>query len=303
MQQFSPNTKALCYLHSQICTEADCQSKYADCRVLGPDGAQEVSPYSYPCYLFLPRPDNTYGQALTRTVEYILDDLGADGIYNDCFTHDTVAYAWGLPWDGCSVAVDPTTHATGEPYSSVVLLQQPWKQELVRLCRSREKLIIGNGPLFTRTMLRLQVPTFTETSSIGFLVDTHLSAPWGLATHPAGEGEAGRAYLARRMLECGGVFSAYVWDDDPEQPPFVNDFFPITPAELRAGVVMAQERILTCLSGRFGWPDNSRAEVHVYDAQGKRVESAEVREVDDGGTHLTEVRLAPGQFAALLKLP
>lgn len=303
LQQLSPNTRALCYLHSQICTEADCQAKYADCRVLGPGGEQEVSPYSYPCYLFLPRPDNAYGQALTKTVEFILDDLGADGIYNDCFTHDTAPYAWGLPWDGCTVPVDPTTHATGKPYSSVVLLQQRWKEELVRLCRSRGKIVIGNGPLFTRTMLRLQVPTFTETASFGFLVDTHLSAPWGLATHPAEANDRGRAYLARAMLERGGVYSAYVWDDDPQQPPFVGDFFPITPTELRAGVVIAEERILTSRSGRLGWPDGSRAEVHVYDAEGKRVEGPEAREVEDNGRRLTELRLAPGQFAALLRLP
>ena len=90
----------------------------------------------------------------------------------------------------------------------------------------------------------MQVPTFTETASFGFLVDTHLSAPWGLATHPAEANDRGRAYLARAMLERGGVYSAYVWDDDPQQPPFVGDFFPITPTELRAGVVIAEERIL-----------------------------------------------------------
>ncbi|NPV46962.1 MAG: hypothetical protein HPY69_08380 [Armatimonadetes bacterium] len=303
LHQAIPGFGCLLYLHSQISTEPGAQDKYADCRVLDAAGVQQVSPYTYPVYLFLPRPDNAYGQALTKTVEFMLDDLQADGIYNDCFTYDTVAWSWGPPWDQCTVGIDPQTHAVGEIYSSVVLQQQPWKVELARMVRKRGKLLIGNGPLFTRTMLREQVPTFTETSSFAFLVDTHLSCPWGLGTHNGEQDMATRAYMARRMLDHGGVYSVYVWDDDPPADPFVRHFFPTTPLELRAGVVIAEERILTSRSGWFGWGDRSRAEVHVFDARGKAVASPQVRTRQEDGRVLTEVKLPPEGFAALVRRP
>lgn len=297
-----PKFQALLYLHSEISTEPDAQTKYQDCRVLDASGTQVVSPYHYPVYLFLPQPDNAYGKALTKTVEFMLDDLQADGIYNDCFTHDSAAWAWGLPWDGCTVSIDPQTHAVGQPYSSVVLLQQPWKVQFARMVHGRGKLLMGNGPLFTRTMLREKVPTFTETNSFAFLVDTHLSCPWGLGTHSnADQTEASRAYMARRMLDYAGVYSVYTWDKATSADPFIRYFFPLTPLELRAGVLIGEERILTNRSGRFGWGDTSRAEVHVFDAEGQAVPKPEVKEVREKGRVLTEVRVPPNGFAALVR--
>lgn len=296
-----PSFQALIYLHTQISTEPEAQTKYPDCRVLDSGGQQVVSPYHYPVYLFLPRPDNAYGRELMKTVEFILDELPCDGIYNDCFHYDSAAWAWGLPWDGCTVSIDPQTHAVGERYSSVVLLQQPFKEWLVEAVRRRGKLLIGNGVLKTRTMLKHQVPTFTETNSFAFLIDTHLGAPWGLGTHESEQSPRARAYMARRMLDHGGVYSVYVWSDDPAEAPFIRHFYPITPTELRAGVVMGEERILTSRSGRFGWPDGARAEVHVYDAEGRPVPEPLVSEVKDGSRWLTEVRLPVDGFAALVR--
>lgn len=301
LQQAAPECQALVYLHSQISTEPDAQAKYADCRVLDAGGKQLVSPYHYPVYLFLPRPDNAYGRALSETVRFILDDLPSDGIYNDCFTHDSAAYAWGLPWDGCTVEIDPTTHEVGKPYSSVVLLQQPWKVELARMVRERGKLLVGNGPPFTRTLQQLHVPTFTETNSFAFLVDTHLSAPWGLGTHSAEQEDRTRVHMARRMLDHGGVYSVYTWADEPTGAPFVRDFFPVTPRELRPGVVLAEERVLTNRSGRFGWPDGGRAEVHVYGADGRRVPEPDASEVEENGRRLTEVHVPPQGLAVLIR--
>ena len=64
--------KALLYLHSQLSTgarQADLQARYADCRVLDAAGTQQVSPYYYPVYLFLPTLDNRYGKDLLQTVQ------------------------------------------------------------------------------------------------------------------------------------------------------------------------------------------------------------------------------------------
>ena len=73
---------------------------------------------------------------------------------------------------------------------------------------------------------------------------------------------------ARRFLDHAGVFTTYVWSDEPDGPPFLHLMYPITPVELRAGMVLGEERILTNRSGRYGWPDNSAAAIHVIDADG-----------------------------------
>ena len=189
---------------------------------------------------------------------------------------------------------------TGQ-YSSVTLLQQPWKLQLAKMVRERGKLLCGNGPLPTRTLLQQKIPTFTETNSFSFLVATHLSCPWGLGTHSSRQDLPTRAYMARRMLDYAGIYSVYAWQDEAQGEQFIKYFFPSTPIELRAGVVICQERILTNRSGRFGWGDGSRAEVHVFDDQGQPVARPQVRQVREGRRLLTEVRLPPNGLAALVR--
>jgi len=45
--------------------------------------------------------------------------------------------------------------------------------------------------------------------------------------------------------------------------------FPITPMELHEGYIIGKERIVTNRSGLFGWGDNSKHEVHVFNEEGK----------------------------------
>ena len=167
--------------------------------------------------------------------------------------------------------------------------------------RQQGKQIIGNGPANTRTLLDLHVPRFTEMASYSFLINTHLQSPWGLGNHEAPPGNRGQAMKARRFLDHAGVFTPYVWPDDPDGPTFVQWMYPITPVELRAGMVLGEERILTNRSGRYGWPDNGAAEIHVIDADGNRVADPNVREVEEFGRRLHEIRMPSDHFAILVR--
>ena len=75
--------------------------------------------------------------------------------------------------------------------------------------------------------------------------------------------------------------------------------FPITPIELRPGVIIGKERILTNRSGQFGWGDGCQADVYVFDGQGKHVEKPDVKEVRKSDKILTELRM-PGDHMAIL---
>ena len=303
MHTVAPDAKLLVYLHSQICTEPKAETLYADSKLFDAAGKQVTSPYRSPVYVYLSTLENSYGRALLKALPVILDATAADGIYCDEWDWASVRYAYQAPWDGCTVDIDPATHALGGKRSSVTLLQQPWKTAMVKLLRERGKLILGNGPPGTRTMLGLHVPRFTEMASYSFLVQTHLASPWGLGNHEAEASLAGRAHLARRFLDYAGVYTPYAWDDEPSGVGFVHLMYPITPAELRPGVVLGEERILTNRSGRFGWPDGAAAEVHVIGPDGHQVSTpAGVCEVrSETGLRLTELRLPSDHFAVLVR--
>jgi hypothetical protein len=121
-------------------------------------------------------------------------------------------------------------------------------------------------------------------------VAAHLSHPLCL-THYSGPFSTERYQAAQRLLDRAGIRGVGFCAD--------VSAFPITPIELRAGVVIGRERILTNRSGRFGWGDDSGATPYVFDGQGKRVPDPDVRKVRQGGKVFTELRM-PGDHLAIL---
>jgi hypothetical protein len=99
------------------------------------------------------------------------------------------------------------------------------------------------------------------------------------------------------------VYYAHTYRREPAAWNFTDVMYPITPVELRAGVVLGEERIHTARSGRFGWPDGAAADVYVIDANGDRVPHPNVREVRDGTRRLYEIRMPSDHFAVLVRKP
>jgi hypothetical protein len=94
----------------------------------------------------------------------------------------------------------------------------------------------------------------------------------------------------------------YSWPDEPKTKPFVDYMHPITPMELRAGMILGEERIITNRSGRYGWPDGSAADVCEFDADGQLVPNPKVTETHDGaGNLLIELRMPGDHFAVLIR--
>ncbi|MBI4023403.1 MAG: hypothetical protein HY360_00375 [Verrucomicrobia bacterium] len=307
----TPRVKALFYMNATLSTEPGAAEKYSDSRLLGPNGAQQTMVAGSPqgitmAPLFISTLDNSYGKAMLETVKYLVNDLKADGLYHDVFCSAGYgARAWNTAWDGCTVAIDPRTHAVTGKMSSVALLQQPWHVALVNYLRENDKIIIANGPMETRTLLNLKIPAFVETLfSYSSIRETHLGVPWGYGNHPTrGDGDYYRntAELVRGLLEHGGVLAIPSWSEEPKELTFLHRMYPITPLELRSGMVIGEERILTKRSGRYGWPDGSRAETYVFDGDGKQVLEPLVKEIRDGNLITTEVRMPSDHFAILIR--
>lgn len=79
-----------------------------------------------------------------------------------------------------------------------------------------------------------------------------------------------------------------------------NHFFPITPEELHAGWVQGKERIVTAVSGEYGWEnDDVGVRIWSYDRHGKLLDAEpawqlfrgkQQVEVPDGGITILERR-------------
>jgi len=295
------DVKVLAYFHSQACTEPDGETAYADSRLVDASGEHLGYPYQYRIPLYLPTRDNSYGKALWGFVRTLLDGIGTSGLYWDEMSHSVISYACQAPWDGCTVIINPTTHAVTGRRSSVTLVTQPLYLDIIKHLRERNKFLMANTQPMTRTMLQQKIVRFVETGSYSAVVGTHLGCPLGLGNHHQETTHADSARMVREILRFGGVYYGHIYNREPAEWNFTSVMFPITPAELREGMVLGDERIHTARSGRFGWPDGAPADVYVVNAQGSRVLPAPVRELVEKGLHRYDVRMPGDHFAILVK--
>ena len=75
--------------------------------------------------------------------------------------------------------------------------------------------------------------------------------------------------------------------------------YPFTPIELHKGYVIGEERIITRISGYFGWGDKSDFECKVFDSKGKLTEQYPVKKVVRNNQTFAEVRI-PANCAVVI---
>jgi len=299
--QAAPEVMPLCYFHCFISTEPDSETKYADARMLNARGEHIGYPYRYRLPLYVPTRDNSYGRALWSSVDTLLQTIGAAGIYWDEMSHSVLWYAYDLPWDGCSVAVDRTTHQVVRKLSSVPLISQPLRLDIVRHVRGQGKFLMANTQPATRTMHNERIVRFVETGSYSAADETHLECPLALGNHHLDDTPAQVAKMIRNILAHGATWYGHHYLYQPPTWDFHSVMFPITPVEIREGVVIGQERIHTARSGVFGFADGARADVYVVDGDGMRVADADVTETQEGGAWRYEIRMPGDHFAVLVR--
>jgi hypothetical protein len=300
IRRLVPGAKSCVYFHCFIDTLEDAPAKYPDARVLRGDGTQ--ADYGTPGdRIFFPTERNEFGRAMRRNVDIILDEIKADGVYWDELEYSAYAYHYGEPWDGCSADIDAKTMKVRRLKSSVTLLSQPWRVALIKEIMARGPFI-ANGQPHTRTIARLKFPRFVETGSISNCANAQLHSPIALGDHltERSEEDAYRNMIA--ALDYGCV--SHWYSDLQVMPAFetlTKFMYPITPVELHEGYIIAKERILTNRSGLFGWGDASKHEVHVYDDTGREVPGFKAPTVERDGATFTELRIAEGWSAAIVR--
>lgn len=301
MAAADPTLVPIAYFHAQCCTEPDSRTKYADSRLLDGKGEQIDYPYRYELPLFVPIEGNSYGKAIWRYVDTLIDDIKVKGVYWDEMSYSVKRYAHGLPWDGHTVGIDPRTHEVTNKLTSVPLIMQSLRLKIVDYIQGKGLFFMANTQPHTRTMLRKKLVRFVETGSYSAMVNTHLACPLGLGNYNIETTHADSARNVRELLKRGGVYYGHYYRRDPAPWNFTSIMFPITPQQIGPGFVLGQERIHTAVSGRFGFPDGAPAEVYVVNADGERVDSGMVTQVDEDGKRLYDIRMPSDHFAILVK--
>lgn len=300
LKRLVPEAQFLVYFHCFLDVTDDAAERFADSRLLRPDGRQ--ADYGKPDQrLFIPTLENSYGQAIGRNVDLILDEIGADGVYWDEHEYSAYTYHYGEPWDGVSGDIDPASMTLRGLKSSVTLLSEPWRLALAKRILARGPLI-GNSAPVTRAMADLGFMCFVETGSITNCTRAQMYTPIALGDHLTERSEVDAYQTMLGALDYGCV---YHWYNDmtviPTHPHLTRWMYPLTPLELHSGFIIGKERILTRRSGLFGWGDASRHEVHVFDDRGREVPDFVAPRVERDGKTYTELRLAEDWSAAIVR--
>jgi hypothetical protein len=285
MKEVAPEVEVYAYIHKNICSEPGFPYKYRDSVALQKLHNKQLG-------LFIPTVDNSYGKALKKVYQYIVENLDAN-IYMDEICLSVTQWAPYKEWDNCTVKISPATHEVIHKLSIPNLLTMPWLEDMIKYLKAHDKKLLANGPPATRTLQNHDILHFVE-EGMGEtgLIAAQLSTPLAWNGYDMGI----RGYkLLKNSLNFGAL--AITWSG-----PWSNHLFPFTPIELQKGYIIGKERIITNKSGRFGWGDNSKAEVYVYDGKGNLTKIPSVKEISSGNQTLTEIRMPSDHLAVLVRL-
>gem|GEM_PF-1498051 len=296
-----PGLKRMLYLHTQWSTEVDDYKTYADSIQYGKDG-KIYKGIEEPYHFFIPTLENSYGKSLLRTVDFMCKTYDLDGIYIDEMNCSPCRISYDK-WDKVSVELD-RNHNVSRKIGFVPLLKLPFMLKVMdKILNGHQKLLLGNFGPETRSERKFHFPRFEETFNSWWVYYSHLYTPIQLGDVST-YGRTAEENMAdiRNAMRNGALY--YHYSNTAASPTITQKMFPFTPIEIHSRWLMGKERILTCVSGEFGWHDSNRlAEILVYDKVGKRTSDYKAEVIaTEAGTRI-RLQLKEGQCAALVAIP
>lgn len=315
IRQVNPHLKLMFHVaHTLISTNKPTE-RFPDSRVLGPDGTHLVWPYDYlsggyfskqrgaegwKWYAYYPTPGNSFHDALLRSVDSMLDDIGCNGAFMDGFFCGYVSPWTYDRWDGRTVEIDPQTHTIKRKYASVLWLSQPSMVEYTRRMVARGAVVIANNTIMTRTIGSLPIIVDQECRAGP---DVHLApTPCALGNPTNIRSETDVYEDVLEKLRWGNLYF-YYGEGQLTYPSLPQQQYPITVQTIRAGAVRGRERLVTMNSGDYAWPgDRDLHLVHHYNAVGVPIPAEFITTCDPAGVR-TRVQLAPRHSAVVVRIP
>ncbi|HPO13559.1 MAG TPA: prolyl oligopeptidase family serine peptidase [Candidatus Hydrogenedentes bacterium] len=255
-------------------------------------------------YIYYPARDNQFGQALLNAADYMMDELGVNGIFEDGLAHGYGGVYSYDRWDGHSADIDPKTKTIVRKCASVNLMGLDVLVEMVRKFNARGGVVIANSYPGPRTLNRENIIYGVESGS-GDLSLTRLHlAPTVIAL-----GDPGRIKTERDVyedtlakLKYGALYFFYS-EGTLTRRSLASEMYPITVEEIGENVVKGTDRIIACQSGVYGWPgDRSLHFIRHFDGRGVATPHANTTTVDAAGVR-TNVELGALESVVIEKIP
>ncbi len=315
IRRVDPDIKLMFHVAHSLWSTNRPSEVFPDSRVIDADGNHVIYPYNYDAcayfsrarheagwrwYIYYPTPGNSFHEALMRSVDVMIDDIGCDGAFND-------GYLWGYGsrytydrWDGHTVQIDPQTRRVKRRAGSVLLLSQPSMVEYTRKMNDKGAVVIANGAVMTRTIASLPIITDLEVHEGP---GVHLAPTSATLGNPAAIQDEVDIYLdALNKLRWANLYF-YYGEGEVTYPSLPREQYPITIRRLQEGVVEGEERIVTMNSGVYGWPgDDALHYCHHFNASGRSVPAQFLTTVEPGAVR-TGVELESGESAVVVRLP
>ena len=300
-RKIMPDLKRFYYIHTQWSTEVDDYKTYSDSALRTKDG-KFYTGIEEPYHFFIPTLTNSFGKTMLETVDKIIGYYDPDGIYIDEMTCSPLRLSYDL-WDGVSVELDRNNNVKNK-IGYVTLLKLPFMMKLYdKIINEHRKLLIGNFGPETRTERQFHFPRFEETCNSWWVFYSHLYTPiqLGDASTYGRNAEENMADI-RNAMKNGMLY--YHYANTSASPTITQKMFPFTPIEIHSGWLMGRERILTCVSGDFGWYGGKNlAEIFVYDHLGKATGDYSAEFFAEQGEIRVRLQLKSGQCAVILPIP
>ena len=305
VKELMPDCKRAGYYHCYISREVP-DGKYPDAAVLDRNGMIETYGKKT-AKLFIPTLNNSYGKDCEKTLDFMLKEFKneMEYFYWDEFNLSKAHYSYNDKyWDGCSGDINPVTGKLICKKSSMVLLSYPWRLAMVRKIKKQmpmNMLMINGSFPYGKEMRKEKLICFTEMAQTTNAVKVHFSTPVGLGDNFTDHTELDCYKQMLEWLDYGLLYYWYSPQAKMTHHTLTQYMFPCTPLELGKGFIIGKERIITKVSGLWGWGDNSKHEVRVFDANGweKKDFNAPFRTVN--GKTYTELRLPENYSAAIIR--
>ena len=320
-----PDVKVMFHVAHGLYACNDPKERFGDSRVIRADGKQIMYGGNNPDYyakyfskekveqgwrwwIFYPTMENSFGKAMIEAAHYMVDELGATGMWADGFISgysyvdgNGEGYSYDR-WDGHSVDIDPKTKLVTRKKTCVSWVSLPVLVKVVRIIAEGGGVTLTNeGPNFVtpRSLWKEQVIASCEGSPES-VIALHLGrAPCSLSSPAKTAEESYRDILQK--LEHGSLYFMYVHAMDHKT--LLEHMYPITIESIHQGTVRGTERIITKNSGAYGWPgDRSLHIVYRYDSTGHLADNRFLSTADKSGVH-TELQLGKDESAAVVKIP
>ncbi|MCF6285144.1 MAG: hypothetical protein L3K26_08135, partial [Candidatus Hydrogenedentes bacterium] len=258
-------------------------------------------------WIYYPTLENSYGTRMLEAADYMIDDLGATSVWADGYISGYVRENFTYDhWDGVSVSIDPETKLITAKKALVPHVAMPVLKAVAQKYTDAGGYLITNGKPGPFSFTRLPVISSCETSGGDQQPISQLHL--GSTVTPLGAPTAIRSFQdvyddILRKLDHGALYFWHGEGNTVTEPTIVSEMYPITFESIHPGIVRGKERIVTKVSGIYGWPgSHDLHQVHFYDGRGRKRPHNFVTTVDEAGVR-TEIALVKGESAVIEKLP